>query len=104
MKVFHKAYGFLIRQAPNGNAEFPVFTAPDGSLHFPGGTVDDGEDLLTGLCRELRELAVHHYYKPEVDKHVKRHDSLVQAAASLSYDFSFTVQSRAKDGMLFEYR
>ena len=117
MKEFRKVYGFFIRYTPNGNAESLMFTAPDGALRFPGGTMDEGEGLLTGLCRELREetdisdfkvlreLGVHHYYKPDVDKHVERHDYLLQAAASLPDEFSFTVQSHDKDdGMVFEYR
>ena len=116
MKLFRKAYGFFIRHAPNGNAELLVFTAPDGALRFPGGTVDEGEKLITGLHRELREetgisdfkvlreLGVHHYYKPDVDKHVERHDYLLQTA-SLPDEFSFTVQSHDKDnGMVFDYR
>ena len=115
MKAFRKAYGFFIRHASNGEAEFLVFAAPDGSLRFPGGTVDDGEDLLAGLRRELREetgindfkvlreLGVHRYYKPDVDKHVERHDYLLHAA-SLPDEFSFTVQSHDKDdGMVFEF-
>ncbi len=117
MKLFHKVYGFFIRHSPNGNAELLVFTAPDGTLRFPGGTVDEGEKLITGLHRELREetgindfkvlreLGVHHYYKPDVHKHVERHDYLLQTAESLPDEFSFTVQSHDKDnGMVFDYR
>jgi len=115
MKLFRKAYGFFIRHTLRGNAELLVFTAPDGTLRFPGGTVDKGEDLITGLRRELseeigmsdfkvlRELGVHRYYKPDVDKHVERHDYLLQAASLLD-EFSFTVQSHDKDnGMVFAY-
>ena len=116
MKEFRKVYGFFIRDAPSGKAELLVFAAPDGALRFPGGTVEEGEDLLAGLRRELREetgisdfkvvreLGVHHYYKPDVDKYVERHDYLFQAAASLPERFSFTVQSHDKDdGLVFEY-
>ena len=40
-----------------------MFTAPDGMLRFPGGTVGEGENLLTGLCRDLHEETGIHDFK-----------------------------------------
>ncbi|MEW6286176.1 MAG: NUDIX hydrolase [Chloroflexota bacterium] len=115
MQTFIKVYGWFIRHT-QGEAQLLVFTAPDGSLRFPGGTVDTDEELLDGLRRELREetgigefnvlrkLGVHAYYKPDVRKHVERHDFLLGAATPLPDEFSCTVQSDDKDdGMVFDY-
>jgi 8-oxo-dGTP pyrophosphatase MutT (NUDIX family) len=117
MKLHRKAYGFFIRYMPLGKAELLVYATSILTLRLPGGTVDEGEDLLEGLHREvqeetgigefivLRELGVHRYYKPDVDKHVERHDYLLQARTPLPDRFSFTVKSHDKDeGLIFEYQ
>ena len=115
MAVYQKVYGYFIGHR-RGGVQLLVFTAPDRTLRFPGGTVEAGENLLAGLHRELheetgisdfkvlRELGIHHYYKPDMDKHVERHDYLLQADVSLPDRFSFPVKSSDKDNdLVFEY-
>lgn len=115
MKTHRKAYGYVIRHA-RGMAELLVYTTPLLTLRFPGGTVDENEDPLEGLRRELweetcisdfnilRALGVHRYYKPDVDKHVERHDYLLQVVNPLPDHFFVEVNSHDKDdGMVFAY-
>ncbi len=114
--ISRQAYALFIRSVTHKSAELRVYAAPNGVLRFPVGTVNDREDLLEGLARELheemdigdfkvlRKLGVHRYYKPDVDKHVERHDFLLQASDVLPDNFSYTVQSHDKDdGMIFDY-
>jgi len=114
MKIYRKVSGFLIRFTTLSKAELLVYRTPTRTLRFPGGNVDAEEDLLRALQRELyeeagsnkfrvlRKLGIHTYYKPDVWKHVERHDYLLLSMRTLPD--RFPIQGQGNDaGLVFDY-